>query len=113
MFVEPMSSFNGVYLPKEQPMKRKITERRNYNTELVLKALENSEHKWRSAYEVSKETGLGLNTVERIIAERREQIIQSRSRTRNGLVYYTTSKHFRKKASCVEKILGVIKNRIL
>jgi hypothetical protein len=83
----------------------------------VLTALKDPKYKWRSADDIAKETGIGRNTVEGIIAQKREQeqVIQAHSRikgTRRGRIYYTTRRRFIEEASPIEKILGAIKNRI-
>ncbi|MHC4624429.1 MAG: hypothetical protein ACYS4W_11070 [Planctomycetota bacterium] len=89
-----------------------MTQEKPYNAKLVLKALENPNYKWRSILGICKETGLSQNIVEKVIAQRRQQIIRARSGRRPGRIYYTTRKHFREKGSPLEKMLGAIRNRI-
>ena len=80
--------------------------------QLVIKALENPEYRWRTVQGVANETGLPTQTVEAVIRKNHETVVKSSIPSNKGEALYTTRSHFLKRASLGEKLLGAIKNRL-
>lgn len=81
----------------------------------VCKALENPDYKWRTASGIAKETELSeilvTDALNRLADQGALVKLPMPSRDRGDL--FTTRRHFRETASFSEKLLGVLKNRVV
>jgi hypothetical protein len=78
----------------------------------VFEALADERYKWRSPKGVADQCGLVEEDVLRVIANNKERIVQSSLPSTDGSPLFTTRKHFLKKSSPFEKIVGAFKGRI-
>jgi hypothetical protein len=78
----------------------------------VIRALESPRYQWRTIRGIAEETNIPAETILEIISEHSDIIIRSSIPSLKGDDLYTTRRHYRGKASIIEKIRGAFKNRI-
>lgn len=78
----------------------------------VLKAIEESDHEWRTIPGISKELDLDQDIVVEAISQSRGDVVRSSRLTDNGLELFTTRSRFESTAPVWTKFLGAFKNRI-
>lgn len=83
----------------------------NDQWDLIIKALENSKHKWRTINGISKETNLSTEVIEKELHLHADTIIKSSIPSTHGENLYTTRAHYRKKSSIIQRITSSIINK--
>jgi Fe-S cluster assembly scaffold protein SufB len=78
----------------------------------IKQALENPNYKFRTIHGVIKEASVSPEVVERAMQEHSDEIVKLYRRGSNGEALYTTRKHYKKKASTTEKIIGAVINSV-
>lgn len=78
----------------------------------VKKALEDNRYKYRTLKGVARSAGVSIEQVNKeIISHPKEVVILSR-KNQSGERLYTTRKHYSKKASTGEKLMGALINGV-
>ena len=80
--------------------------------ELIQKALENSDYKWRTLDGVAKETGLDNVTVVSSMSNHSDLVIQSSIPSKTGAELFTTRNHYKEKSSVIDRILNSVTNKV-
>ena len=78
----------------------------------VIAALENEKYEWRTLRGLARETGLDKEKILGILAQEKEQIIQSPTPSDKGEELYTTRNHYLETVSPAQKLLWSVKNRL-
>lgn len=77
---------------------------------LVLAALENPQHRWRTLEDLCRDTGLDGLTVYRVL-HRHEEVVQSSRLTVDGDELFTTWQHYRKHSTFLERLGAAFRSR--
>ena len=80
--------------------------------EKVRKALENDKYKFRTLKGISKDTNIPEQKIEVIIRKNPDEIVIVLRRNQDGERLYTTRRHYKKKSTAVEKLIGALINRV-
>jgi hypothetical protein len=78
----------------------------------VMDALENEKYDWRTLRGIARETGFSKEKIPGILAQEKDNIIQSPTPSDKGEELYTTRNRYLETASPGQKIIWSLKNRL-
>ena len=78
--------------------------------QLVIAAIENSRYIWRPAEAISKDTGISLDKVRRILETTSENVIVAPEPNKQGFTLYSTRDHYQKNTGFVRRYIDTLES---
>jgi len=78
--------------------------------QLVIAAIEMSKYIWRPAEAISRDTGIALDKVRRILETTSVDVIVAPQPNKQGLTLYSTREHYQKNTSFVRRYIDTIES---
>lgn len=107
---DPIKEYRGT-ISAEDPSKVPEDELRSaLDEQLVIAAIESSRYIWRPAEAISKETGIPLDEVRRILETTSEDVIVAPEPNKQGFTLYSTRDHYQKNTSFVKRYIDTLES---
>lgn len=90
---------------------RKMKMRDKEAKEKIMSSLVNSQYKWRTSQGISKDTGIPLQQVEKIL-NASDFVIRARKGNKQGHPLYSTKEKYEKQFGFAQRLLSVITNKV-
>lgn len=79
---------------------------------VVIRALNNKNYRWRTIGGVAKEAGIPEDSVVKAISMNQDFVVRATVLSKEGEPLFTTREHLLESATLGEKLLGALKNRV-
>lgn len=95
---------------KKKKHKQNVTRVSSYIR--IMKALEDDRFTFRTIRGVAKSASVSESEVEKTLQEHKNEVVELYRKGANGERLVTTRKHYKKKATWKEKMMGAVLNRV-
>lgn len=107
---DPGNEYRGT-ISAEDPSKVPDDELRGaLDEQLVIATIENSRYIWRPAEAISKETGIPLDEVRRILETTSADVIVAPEPNKQGFTLYSTRGHYQKNTSFAKRYIDTLES---
>ncbi len=79
--------------------------------DLIIKCIRESEYKWRTARGISKDTGISISQVTKLLG-RSPSVVRSKKANKYGQSLYTTRDKYQKNTSFSQRLYSAIVNKV-